>query len=269
VAIETSGIYDTLQQEQLFSNYYSYDDGTAEVAFGLGGVVGAMLAEKYTSTVPDSLRCIDIYFNPAGTDATLFTINLKVWSNAGGKPGAPLYTSGILSPIYNQTGNDQFTRYYLPSPLYLNAGTFYVGFQQNTDKFLGVGVDKNINTQLQTFYNTTGTWTNSPNAGSLMIRPIFGPAADFTGINDPVKKRNNSISVYPNPANDELFISSNSVNSSEKITCTIIDMFGRTVLENKLLMNESIDISTLSEGVYFIRTVNGEYVSTIKFIKVN
>ncbi|MGQ0827085.1 MAG: T9SS type A sorting domain-containing protein [Bacteroidota bacterium] len=266
--INTSGIYDTLRREQLFSNYFAYDDGTAEVAFGLGGIVGALLAEKFTSTVADTLRCIDIYFNPAGTNATLYTFNFKVWNDFGGKPGAAIYTSGILSPVYNQTGNDRFTRYYLASPVYLGAGTFYIGFQQNTDKFLGVGVDKNINTQNQIFYNTTGTWMNSPNQGSLMMHPVFGSAASFVGMNA-LKKQDNSITVYPNPANDKLYIRSNLGNKPEKIAYTIIDMFGRSVLENTLLIDEPIDISNLSEGVYFIRTINGEFLLTTKFIKVN
>ncbi len=265
-----SGAKDTIIHHiQTFSNYYSYDDGTAEIAFALKGTVGALLAEQYTSTITDTLRCIDIYFNPQGTNATLYTFRFKVWNDNGGKPGTAIYTSDtVTAPLYNQTGYDQFTRYYLRKPLYLNASKFYIGFQQNTDQFLGVGVDKNNNTQYQTFYNTAGTWMNSPYLGSLMMHPIFGAVAIPAGI-DTYASKENSLNVYPNPANDKLFIRSNSLNPSQKIIYSVIDLFGRTILENTTTIYEYIDISTLAEGVYFIRTIDGIHVSTNKFIKVN
>lgn len=258
---------DTVRHIQKFSNYYAYDDGSAETAFGLGGYLGAQMAEQYTSTITDTLRCIDIYFNPIITNASLYKIALKVWTDNGGKPGSALYTSDtVFSPAYNQTGHDQFTRHYLKTPLNLGAGTFYIGFEQKTTQLINVGVDKNSNNQNKIFYNTTGTWANSPSPGSLMMRPVFGTAAQFTGINTYAKKQNAVIHVYPNPANDKLYIRSD---NSEKIKYTLIDLYGRTVLENTTSVDEPIDISSLSEGVYFVRTMDGTYISTTKFIKVN
>lgn len=260
---------DTIRHKQEFLNSYAYDDGSAESAFGLS-TLNAQMAEKFTSTIADTLRCIDIYFNPLLTNANLYAFSLNVWNDNGGSPGTAVYTSDTVHrPMYAQAGQDQFTHYYLYPPLYLNAGTFYIGFTQKTTQFLNVGVDKNTNTQDKMFYNVSGSWNNSPFTGSLMMHPVFGIADYYAGIDSPDSKNKNIISVYPNPANDKLYINFNSDNGSEKINYSIIDLYGRMVLENKFNSAEYIDISNLAEGVYFIRIVDGMQVSTNKFIKAN
>ena len=265
---------DTVRTKQKFSNYYAYDDGSAESAFALGGtsMVLGELANQFISTIADTLRCIDIYFNPLWNDASLYSIIMKVWNDAGGQPNAEIYSDNInppFSPQYDSVdyGPDHFIRYYLLHPLYLPASTFYVGFLQNTNQFLNVGVDKRTNNMTKVFYNTTGTWYTSPYPGSMMMRAVFGTAAEFTGIKN-IQAADKSFSVYPNPANDKLFIKTNSANVSSKITYSIIDMYGSLISENKLNTSESIDISDLSNGVYFIRIKDEETISTNKFIKI-
>ncbi len=269
---------DTVRTKQKFLNYYAYDDGSAESAFALGGtsMVLGELAQQFTSTIPDTLRCIDIYFNPLWNDATLYTIVMKVWNDVGGQPGAEIYSDNInlqLTPEYDTInyGPDHFIRYYLTNPiylpLYLHASTFYVGFLQNTNQFLNVGVDKRTNNMNKVFYNTTGTWYTSPYPGSMMMRAVFGTAAEFTGIkNIPVADKN--ISVYPNPANDKLFIKINSSYQSAKITYSITDIYGSLISENRINAVESIDISNLSEGIYFITIKDETTISTNRFIKI-
>ena len=265
---------DTVRVKQKFLNYYAYDDGSAESAFALGGtsMVLGELAQQFTSTVKDTLRCIDIYFNPLWNDATQYSIVMKVWNDNGGQPGTEIYSDNInpaFSPQYNTVdyGPNHFIRYYLLTPLYLPASTFYVGFLQNTNQFLNVGVDKRTNSMSKVFYNTTGTWYTSPFPGSMMMRAVFGTAAEFTGIKN-IPSTEKGFSVYPNPANDLLFIKSNSTIPSSKINYSIIDMYGNLISENKMNAAESIDISNLSNGVYFISIKDEGTVSTNRFIKI-
>lgn len=260
---------DTVTHKQVFHNYYAYDDGTAETAFGLS-TLNAQIAQKFVSPIADTLRCIDIYFNPVLTDASIYAFLLNVWSDAGGVPGTALYTSdSIVQPEYAQTGYDKFTHYYLDPPLYVPAGSFYIGFTQKTTTFLNVGVDRNNNTQENIFYNVSGPWNSSPFPGSLMMRPVFGVADFYAGIEQPViAKRKNPFTVYPNPANDKLYIAS-SANIGENARYSITDMYGRLIQENKVNLSEYIDISGLSNGIYFIRIADGTQVAAIKFIKTN
>lgn len=62
-------------------------------------------------------------------------------------------------------------------------------------------------------------------------------------------KNNIQLSVYPNPAYDNLYIT-----SSENITdITIYNMLGQKVKQTEVKSNESIiDVSNLNSGTYFI-----------------
>lgn len=255
---------DTVEHVQEFSNYYAYDDGTAETALGLN-TLDAELAEKFTSTLADTLQYIDIYFNPIVTNAALWpnAFTLKVWGNAGGNPGSALFTSATnMTPAYYGTGTNVFIRYPLSTPLYLNPGTFFIGFHQNTNTPLNVGMDKNTNNQSKIYYNVTGLWNTSPIPGSLMMHPVFGSTADFVGVQETALE--NKFLVYPNPANDKLFIKS-AKSIEQKISYSVMDIYGR-VIQSDSSLPEFINVSTFSNGVYFLRIVNNQTVSTNKFI---
>ncbi len=263
---------DTILHTQTFSNYFAYDDGSAESAFSLNASQLGELAVQYTTTVHDTLQAIDIYFNPLWHDASLYigALDLKVWSDAGGHPWAEIDTINSVTPWYNQIeyAPNHFKRYHFRYPYYMSQPTtFYIGYLQHTSQEMSVGVDKNTNSQDKIFYNTTGAWYQSPYPGSLMMRPVFGTAAETSGINN-LSSTSVSFSVYPNPAHDELFVKYYPKNPSDKILYSILDIYGRTILENKLNVSEAIDISSLSDGIYFITIKDGANTSSNKFIKI-
>ncbi len=73
-----------------------------------------------------------------------------------------------------------------------------------------------------------------------------------------------TFSVYPNPANNILHI--NQVSNDAVIE--ILDLTGRVVMvKSNIEQQESIDISTMSPGVYFARITQKNQSSVIKFIK--
>jgi len=255
---------DTVRHVQDVTNYFAYDDGTAENSFGLS-VLNSQLAEKFILNVADSMQYVDIYFNPFLTNASIYTFNIQVWSDMSGTPGAIVYSGAAVSPAYSNVQHNQFIRYQLDAPIYLTPGVFYVGFKQNTNQFLNIGVDKNTNTQTNIFYNVTGSWNTSPFVGSLMLHPVFGSAAEFSGVDDIKPQVKDRLSVYPNPANDRL-----SFNQNDKMlnsTYSIIDLLGKTILTERVEA-DFVDISMLENGVYFIQLNNGNHISTAKFIKI-
>ena len=71
------------------------------------------------------------------------------------------------------------------------------------------------------------------------------------------------ISIYPNPVVDELIIRNDelSINSVE-----IVDFTGKTVKNQSSVVN-SINVSSLSQGVYFLKMKTDKGVITKKFIK--
>jgi hypothetical protein len=256
---------DTIRYEQKFENFFAYDDGTAETAFGLTKV-NTELAIKFELNVVDTLRYIDIYFNPILTDASLYTFNLKVWADGGGVPGAELFKSRELKPRYSNDGLNGLIRYGLNTSLILPKGIFYVGFMQNTNKPLNVGLDLNTNNQYNTFYNTGTGWNTFPVAGSALLHPVFGTDSGVISVSE-INPELKSVEIYPNPANNDLHVRAVDY-TNNKITYSIIDIFGRE-MENKIVtIPATIDISALSEGIYFIRMSGEQINSTFKFIKI-
>ena len=83
--------------------------------------------------------------------------------------------------------------------------------------------------------------------------------ADFK---DVVKRKN---SIYPNPAHDELMIE-NGESKMENATVEIYNVTGKMV-NSKLLNSDSIDISSLPPGVFFLKLKTGDYQDTLVFMK--
>ena len=80
---------------------------------------------------------------------------------------------------------------------------------------------------------------------------------------------NNEINmeIYPNPAKDIIFIKGN--NRQKKLTVSIFNSSGKKVMEVKNAEN-SVDISELKKGIYFITVCDGNKRQISKrFIKTN
>jgi hypothetical protein len=86
----------------------------------------------------------------------------------------------------------------------------------------------------------------------------------FVAPNGVEELSNGTFSIYPNPAENVLYVQSENGNSFY----TIYDITGKVnFIHQSTNANSTLDISTLSSGVYFIQCISGEEVSTIKFIK--
>lgn len=268
---------DTIIYKQVFHNYYAYDDGTAELAYGLQDpdFFGAETAVQYNLTNADTLRAIDIFFNPVPNPGVSVNqqlsliFGLRVWADNGGVPGNLLYddnNSVNRNPMYYQWGPvNYFTRYYLNYPLVMQPGVFYAGVKQDGTPSLNIGFDQNTNNQSKMFYNV-GTWTNSSFKGSLMIRPVFGDSAwAATGVKTETAKKYD-ILIYPNPANEKLFISTGESLSS-KLQLEIVDGIGKIQLTREIAGQQSIAINELQSGFYFVRIYkNGQLLKVEKII---
>jgi hypothetical protein len=71
-------------------------------------------------------------------------------------------------------------------------------------------------------------------------------------------------SIYPNPTNGELFVS-HPLNSEFNITIT--DITGKVLNTTTLQNNESVNVASYPQGMYFIQIESGNERNTYKFIK--
>jgi hypothetical protein len=75
---------------------------------------------------------------------------------------------------------------------------------------------------------------------------------------------NESINIYPNPANDKISIDLGSMNTAQ---ISISDISGKTVFEKALSSNNnSIDISMLHQGIYFVNITTEHGIITKKLV---
>jgi trimeric autotransporter adhesin len=82
-------------------------------------------------------------------------------------------------------------------------------------------------------------------------------------------ENNTSLTIYPNPANKFLYINTKRLQSG-LATLSIMDITGREMLNCQLPIRNglfSVDISSLTTGMYFIRVNTNESQLTQKFIK--
>ena len=235
---------DTLYHIQNFDYHFSYDDGTAESAYGIN-TDGAKLAYEFHLNRPDTLRAVQMYFPQMLDSVNHIPFKLIIWNKTNGLPGDTLY-SEIFYPIHSENGF--YHTYYLSKPLNI-IGSFYVGWEQTTNDLLNIGFDKNNVANNYMFYNIGAGWATSSFTGSWMIRPLFSENELLTNL--PELKY--EFDIYPNPAISEIFIKTLSTNN----TISIYSNKGRVL--SKLYTNSTltkINIRALSSGVYFIEVLN-------------
>jgi len=257
---------DTLTYYQRFSNYFSFDDGTAESGYGINGLGSrnAMVAYRFKSFIPDTLRAIQICFNDSYLNTNQRAFDLMVWSDNNGIPGDVLYTQEEMIVTQGE-GINGFYTYNLNNPVFID-GVFYVGWKQRSETFLNAGFDLNTLHNGKQLYWLNGNWSVSQTQGSLMIRSVVGNLSRPTlAVN--VLSGNNKLKIWPNPTTGSLNIDPGDIGIYPDLTIKIIDLNG-TIIGNYKYINQ-LDVSSLPDGIYgIILTNKGNHLMIGRFIKI-
>jgi hypothetical protein len=241
---------DTIVYYQVFKNYFAFDDGSAEMGYGINGLGSrnAMVAYRFSSFIPDTLRSIRICFNDSYMDANKRSFDLMVWDDNKGIPGNILYTGEELMVEQGNRING-FYSYGITDGIPVD-GIFYIGWKQRSETFLNAGLDLNTPNKGRQFFWLNGEWRQSQAGGNLMIRPVVGAPEKTTSINDLHIRKHNSVTIRPNPARDHITVIADGMILPEPSWITIIDINGRELIKCR---NEGeINISSLHEGLYIV-----------------
>jgi hypothetical protein len=258
---------DTIVYYQVFKNYFAFDDGSSESGYGINGLGSrnAMVACRFVSYIPDTLRAVSICFNDSYLEANKRAFDLMIWDDNNGIPGNMIYSREDVMVEQGDIINGFYT-YNIPEGVLVN-GIFYAGWKQRSETYLNAGFDINTPHDDRQLYWLNGEWLQSQMQGSLMIRPVVGDQLKMTGINDTYYKGKNIISIWPNPATDFINITIGEQLLSGEAYITILDLSGRELI--KVSYNEQIDISSLNEGIYIVVTyINGLPIGFNRLIKV-
>lgn len=252
---------DTAIHFQHFGNYYAYDDGSAEAAWGVQGT-GTKVAVEYHSKIADTLTGMDLYFNPFVTNTTPFSFRLTVWSSI--IPETKLYEETFVS--YPQYGEiNSFFRYEFSTP-FVVSGKFYIGWTKISEDPLNIGFDYNLVNNSKLWYNAGQGFTTSSFSGSAMIRPVFGTCNDkFVGT-ESIEKPYVPFMAYPNPAADALTFS---WPGKQAYTIQLYSIYGQMINTYTCVGSSTqITVSDLPAGMYILKALdtNGQETETTRLV---
>ncbi|MFM7016789.1 MAG: T9SS type A sorting domain-containing protein [Bacteroidota bacterium] len=248
---------DTVYYKQAFYNYYSYDDGSAEVAYDLINAPNGKLAMKFNIIKPDTLRAVRFYFTQQGASVSNNLFTIKIWSSLN--PETVIYQEANQKPSYVNEVNG-FSTYVLDQVVPV-SGVIYIGFQQVLPDGLHLGFDRNTTSNTNMFYSLGGAWNNVGVAnGSFMIRPVMGDTNLFAGLSPSVNSL--TFELFPNPASQILNVR---VHAN-----THPDLYEICSIEGQLIEKNTftpiIDCSKLKPGIYLLKIVEGSTSMTKKFV---
>lgn len=257
---------DSLVEQQVFSNYYSYDDGSAELSYGPTGAQSE-LAVQYTPYEADSVIGAMIHFLPSVEDVSNKLFLLTLWDDNGGEPGAVLYQDDVFfprQPVYEYDRN-VFRYYFFQDTMKVHVdGTFYIGWKQLDPDRLGVGLDMNIPNGDKTFISTVAsgfTWDQSQFNGSVMIRPIFSTSLDPTLGIESAENRSlqTEVRLVPNPASTSFNVE---LDGAPYQGVQVVDLSGKEIITTG---EKQIDVTNWQFGVYLVRVIGTN--KTVKLLK--
>ena len=258
---EPDGLNNLLPNFQINVNPFIYARDNGQI---LGGISNA--GQGY-----EVGHIFDIF-----TSATIYGIDAII--NATSEPGGEIFIK--LYSIDPATGNfvfvDESAPYILTqsdlgqkislplaTPILLNANESYLAM---VGSYGDGGATNDLVTassgasEPQTSYYfdyTDNTWYYT--TSNVMVRMNFDPALSIENIS-----QETGISLFPNPASNEI-----TVEVVKEITATLSILDSKGMLLGSYMLNglsQSIDITHLSNGIYFILLSDGKSTSTRKFV---
>ncbi len=244
--------FDPVENNQVAStvyltNFYAYDDGSAEAGYGLygDGTFQALVAARFYTYKDDYLKGVKIFFNKTYGGRQPRYFYLMVWENdtVTGKPGKMVYEKAGMEIDFDHLG--EYQTYYLDTLLRV-TDTFYIGWKKTDEQLMNVGLDLNDIRPNYKFYNITGEWLSSSIEGNLMIRPIMGHV-----LNTAVPQQQMNVNIYPNPAHNYLM-----VQIQGRAMLKLYSVDGRLVMVRQIADRQRLDVSGLLPGLYILRLID-------------
>ncbi len=203
--------------------------------------------------------CVNLTGSSAGPGSYYWSYNIKVRKAACLSPAVAVTATINPAPSINLGGNQ--TSFCLGAPGSIINATPAGG------TFSGPGMTANMfnpsvtgNGSFTIYYTYTDPITSCSGMDSLVMT-----VADCTNLNQ-LSNQIGSISVYPNPAKDQLTITNALIGNSSFI---ISDATGRIIINQAVSSNEEkVNVSQLANGVYVLRIKQGNAtLKTIKLVK--
>ncbi|MCP4442799.1 MAG: T9SS type A sorting domain-containing protein [Aureispira sp.] len=236
----------------------------------LSGNLGqaSILGQNFDINTTTGLDAISFYVDNTNNQLLGQPIHAVVYDVIGNQPNSLIAVTDTT--IITQSGGQWVQLPINNGPIALSAGQYYAGIAQ-TDSLIMLGASPNLFTSNTVWQNSNSTWTLNETLGyelSYLVRMHLTDTPPITNVLE-VSSPKLTIQLSPNPCHSQLTIQSNSL-AKKTAQYTIIDILGNSIEKGLLEWNQqetTLDISTISVGVYFIKlTIDKESISK-PFIK--
>ena len=243
---------DSITFQQVFKDYYAYDDGSAEGAYEVWAEdVPAKIAYEFDIKKQDTLVGLWIHFSPVPEPDEGYGDNpfqIMAWKNLN--PENIMTQNLSFSNVNYYLGERNAFRKYMFEEPQIVEGTIYVGIRQGQAAPANIGWDKNINNQDKIYYKFElpgEGFVNTAFEGSLMMRPIF--ASEYVSVREH-ESFEVLMDVYPNPASEHINFRSN---LNEPLQLYVFDLSGRMVRQKIIQPTDVVYVNDMTPGMYIFR----------------
>ncbi len=265
---------DTVRTTTYFSNYFAYDDGSAERAIAADGA-GTQIAVGFENNVADTLRALQIFFPHLNVNVNDQYFKLRVWRDSitttsllyEGNPTKVFYPDIFLDTLQG------FTTFVFDTAISLPVGHFYVGWEQISNSFDPIPVGYDLSNpdaadSIWLYTVLTGVWENvGPELnlrGAIMMRPVVGsvtpPCTEcLLGIDEkPVL----GVRIWPNPTTGMI-----QTEAPEGTSYMLYNAAGSMIQRGKL--GGTLDLSYLPDGLYLLQSISPDGIIAAQRIILN
>jgi len=252
-----------------------YDSGFVS---GQNAYLDKEKAMLYTwSTVGTISDVFVMYGLKAGTTGNT---SVKIYNSSSGVPGSLIGTSATIVKSAIDTTNqgvNYHNKYHFTTPVNISSDFFVsvvlpTTFTSGTNELAIWSSQYTCSSTSSLAYElwSNNTWYSFSTVYEtnidLAIFPIVCSQAGISEI------ENTPVSVFPNPAGNEIFIIM-PYPASEKVNISIIDIYGKLCKQIEISSNmegsAKIDLSGLSNGIYLLQgqSARGKFIEKISVIK--
>jgi hypothetical protein len=249
---------------------YARDNGVVVGSLGIGAGNGGYLGQEFEVVTMDTVTSVTFYVTRGYTNTKAAVV---IWDMQSNLPNT--IVAGTDTMLYPDDSADVYTIRMSGGYAVLNPGTYVVTFVE-FDSTMALGQTPAIFTGGDTWVNWPtnpfGGWVNLEAFGSgfmraQLLRANFGHIPQIIS-EITANESTASVSVFPNPAKDELYLNIRSAGATA--TAELFDVTGTKVLSfnygEKKEIHENISLSSLPAGVYSLLVRTGTDVITKKIV---
>jgi hypothetical protein len=263
IANDASALNDTIKFSFLVTDtvFARENEIVASSSLGIGSGNGGFLGQRFTTNVNDIATSISFYLNSPAMDDT---VNASLYTFTT-TPGTILATTPNYIIQAADTNGTWITLPFNTGPLNLSAGNYFLAVKEYSSNVTLGTTSSNFTPGAGWVLFGANPWNTTEFYGfkrTYLLR--LNVAGINTGINN--LGSNEVVHFYPNPTTGKVNIVTEK--TIKKITVT--NILGELMyLNHNAFSKQSLDLSHLSTGIYFIKVEGNDFVNMQKILIEN